>query len=320
MEKWWENKCRLCILIINYGDSKDIKECIKSILDSDLNHLSFIVIVDNNAVNSDLENILNFYPYVKILNPERNLGFAKGNNFGFTWISKNIDFDYLLLLNSDTLLKNDTLSILLENADYLPEYKVFTPLIITDSSVPRIWYAGGNINWIKVTPVINRIGTIFSDYFIKSGPTCFASGCAILFRKNYFYNREKIFDPFFFMYDEDFDLCIELLENNDVIWFVSNAIVIHKCQGSQNTGGVSKPINQLSPGNPNLNFYLENTIPNRYYIVLKHFRGIKKLLINLSLTFYWLLKTVQYFINLNFSGGFTVIKAIMVSVFRGVNR
>jgi GT2 family glycosyltransferase len=304
----------LCIVLVNYRNDEDTVACVKSIHDSGYSPKPEIVVVENSGGPSNIESVLSYYPGIKILNPGKNLGFAEGNNYGIRYAAHSLVFDFLLILNNDTLLKKDTLSNLVSFAKLHPELLFTAPVIVTMDSPSRIWFGGGGFLFSRMTAIINHIGEKFADCPIPEQYTDFASGCALLVSSRFEKLEDGIFDPFFFMYDEDLDLSLTIKEKWGAIGLVSNSVVEHKCQGSQANENTTK-INQLAPGSKNLIFYLKNTVKNRYYIIEKHFNGSRRFLLKSSVTIYWIAKSMQFFINCRFDAGFLVLSETFKSIF-----
>ena len=161
----------------------------------------------------------------------------------------------------------------------------------------------------KLSVNINKIGQ--NNHDLKSQYVEFASGCAMFFKTSYLMSNSG-FDSNFFMYDEDVELCLRIKADGKKIYFTNESIIYHKCQGSQKENA-KKEINQLHPYNPNLEFYLSLTIPNRFYIIDKHFNSFDKIYRKLTLTGYWLAKAMQYLLYGNFKVSFLTIKWIIKS-------
>jgi GT2 family glycosyltransferase len=295
---------------LNYNNNNDTIDCVSSVYNSENIELPFVVVINNSDNESHLVDALGSYTDLKVLFPGKNLGFSKGNNFGIKWALENLNFDFLMVLNNDTLLQKDTLHKLISYANNNPEVTLFAPCIITAEEPPRIWYAGGDLKYSRMTARISHIEEHFGDLILINSVTRFASGCAFMISHKMYDFNEPLFDPNFFIYDEDVELSLRLLKNKKVIQFVSDAIVIHKCQGSQHHE-TQKIINQLSPRSRNLLFYLEHTIRNRYYIISKHFHGFEKFRRKLEVTFYWILKSCEYALHFNLRASSVVINKIL---------
>ena len=94
---------RISVISVNYNGYS--LTC--AMIDSLRRHVTTpleIVIVDNGSARDEAAPLRERYPDVKVLRSERNLGFAGGNNLGFAAATG----DYLLLLNNDTEVTEDT--------------------------------------------------------------------------------------------------------------------------------------------------------------------------------------------------------------------
>jgi GT2 family glycosyltransferase len=301
------NKYKVAVVLVNYNGFEDTIACVKSILNTE-GEKPFIILVDNNSFNNNgliklRENLNN----VHIILSKKNVGFGKANNMGIDWALKNLQTDYIFLLNNDTEIEPDCINILLHNFPKNDDTVLISPKILTYENKPRIWYGGGLINYTRISVNIYEIGKLNKD--IKSRYTEFASGCAMLFKTDYL-KTKLCFDPYFFMYDEDLELSLRILKENKKIYFENDAIIFHKCQGSQKVN-TTKEINQLHPNNPNLEFYLSLTIPNRFYIINSHFKHFYRIWRKMTLTAYWLGKSVQYLLFRNFKMSALTIRLII---------
>jgi GT2 family glycosyltransferase len=299
----------IAIVLVNYNGFEDTRDCLVSI--SKVNgEQPYVVIVDNNSKDKDdLKKLSETYNYLHIIYNDSNVGFGKANNLGIDWVVKNLDTDFIFLLNNDTEINKDTLENLILNFPNNQETVLVSPKILTYEKNPRIWYGGGFINYKRISVNVSGIGQVNQD--LKSQYVEFASGCAMLFKTEYL-RLNSSFDSNFFMYDEDVELCIRILKDNKKIYFINEAVIYHKCQGSQKANA-KKEINQLHPDNPNLEFYLSLTIPNRFYIINKHFTSFYKIWRKLTLSCYWAAKAIQYLLFGNSKMAFKTIKLIVRS-------
>ena len=120
---------RISVISVNYNGY----DLTCAMIDSLRRHVTTpleIVIVDNGSARDEAAPLRERYPDVKVLRSERNLGFAGGNNLGFAAATG----DYLLLLNNDTEVTDDTLHYLCETLDgdrsigaVCPKIRFFAP-------------------------------------------------------------------------------------------------------------------------------------------------------------------------------------------------
>lgn len=96
----------LSIIIVNYKTLELTTSCIDSILKSNTKSLDYeIIVVDNASEDGSIESIQNQFKSVKTIINHENQGFSKANNLGM----KASVGDYVLLLNSDTIVELNTL-------------------------------------------------------------------------------------------------------------------------------------------------------------------------------------------------------------------
>ncbi|HMQ79125.1 MAG TPA: glycosyltransferase family 2 protein, partial [Ignavibacteria bacterium] len=103
----------ISVIIVNYNVKELLEQCINSIFSASAGLKVEVIIVDNNSFDGSVEFLKNKFPdnpQLKIIESPINLGFAKANNLG----AKEAKGDYLLILNPDTILQEDTLTRSLE--------------------------------------------------------------------------------------------------------------------------------------------------------------------------------------------------------------
>ena len=94
----------LSIIIVNYNVEYFLHQCLKSIQSAKKNIELEVIVVDNNSVDNSVD-MLKKFPYVKLILNKINSGFSKANNQAIK-IAKG---EYILLLNPDTVVQEDTL-------------------------------------------------------------------------------------------------------------------------------------------------------------------------------------------------------------------
>ena len=93
---------KLSIIIVNFNGKHFFDACLKSIVEN-VPFAHEVIVVDNASSDGSVEYLRNNYMHVRVIENERNLGFAAGTNLGAGLAQG----DYLLLLNNDTLLLDD---------------------------------------------------------------------------------------------------------------------------------------------------------------------------------------------------------------------
>ncbi len=165
-----------------------------------------------------------------ILN-ERNLGFAEGNNVGIRYAIEYLRPTYTLLLNNDTVVHPDFLSLLVETAQSEEMVGAVGPAIYPYDDPSGLQELGGKINmWTgKRTRIIRNSKRSHIETHVD-----FVSGASILFNAE-IVGKVGLLDPDYFMYVEDIDWCYRIKKKGYSILVNPNSSVWHK--GSMSTGG-----------------------------------------------------------------------------------
>lgn len=111
-------KIDISVVIVNWNTKKLLEDCLASIKKEVGESEDFkyeVIVVDNNSEDGSQKMVETKFPQVKLLQNKENLGFAKANNQAFK-IAKG---KYVLLLNSDTYLLENSLKKLLEKVQQL---------------------------------------------------------------------------------------------------------------------------------------------------------------------------------------------------------
>ena len=99
---------KVAIIILNWNNYADTKECLKSL--ENLTYPNYeIIVVDNGSTDGSAARLEAEFPQFKFIKNEENLGFAGGNNVGIKYALEQ-GANYVLLLNNDTIVSPDFLT------------------------------------------------------------------------------------------------------------------------------------------------------------------------------------------------------------------
>ena len=131
-------KTKLSIIILSWNTEKLLKDCLKSI-EKEAEILKKqkieVIVVDNGSTDESAEMVKKDFPEAKLIKNNKNLGFAKGNNIG---INK-AQGEFIMLLNSDTVLEKGSLKTLLDFG-FLKKDSALSPLLFLPNNKPQIDY------------------------------------------------------------------------------------------------------------------------------------------------------------------------------------
>ncbi len=108
---------KLSIIIVNYNVKHFIEQCLHAVLNAGRNTSFEVFVVDNNSVDGSVQLIKDKFPTVKLIENKRNTGFSVANNQAIR-LSRG---EYVLLLNPDTVVQEDTFEKVIHFMDAHPE-------------------------------------------------------------------------------------------------------------------------------------------------------------------------------------------------------
>ncbi len=284
-----EQTPEISIITINYNGLKET--CM--LVDSLRRHVSVnyeLIIVDNGSAINEAELLQLRYPETRCIRSEINRGFSGGNNIGIQAAKGK----YLLFLNNDTFVTDDSLHFLCEKLDSKPEIGGVSPKIKFAFSPQHIQFAGYT-PLSAITLRNNLIGFDEKDrgQYNSSTPTPYLHGAAMMVKKEII-EQVGLMPEIYFLYYEELDWCTQMTDKGYELWYEPRATVFH--QESRTTG-------QNSPLKA---FYLSR---NRLLYAWRHRRGSQLIF---SLLYQWCIAVpkniIIYLSKAKHSQAFAVLK------------
>jgi GT2 family glycosyltransferase len=224
----------LSIIIVNYNVKEFLQNLIHSISKSSPKISREIIIVDNASNDGSVEFIKEKFPEVNLIANNKNLGFSKANNIGM----KLAKGKYILLLNPDTFVSEDTFEKMIEFFDSKPEVglagcKILNPdgtlQLACRRSFPGPWTSFCKVTGLSKLFSKTRLFAKYNLTYLDSDQTYEVdaiSGSFMMFRKELY---EKIggLDENFFMYGEDLDFCYRTQKSGYKVYYVHSTQIVH---------------------------------------------------------------------------------------------
>lgn len=283
------------IVTINYNQLTHTVELLNSLKNVDYPNIE-VIVVDNNSKEDPTQTLHSKSPSTLLVKSEVNLGFAGGNNLGL----KKAKGDYILLLNNDTEVKPDAISILVKFFETKAKAGICCPLILFHNSGETIQYAGStSIN--ALTGRNSRIGFKEKDrgQFKQPYETSFAHGAAMMIKKSVI-DQVGPMPELYFLYYEELDWCEKIKNNGYEIYVVPESKIYHKESMSTGKDSTLKT------------YYLTR---NRLLFMRRNTRGIPKLIFIL---FFVLIAIPKQFLKFVLRGKFShakeLIKALLWNI------
>jgi hypothetical protein len=234
------------VIIVSWNTRQLTLACLESLYRTTERKDLEVIVVDNASVDGTPELVKAHFPHARVLVSAANLGFGRAVNLAATGATGR----YLLLLNPDTIVLDDAVDRLLHFAELNPAARIwgggtlFEDETTNPSScweLPTLWsvfcnafalchlFPGSTLfnsesfgGWSRDT--VREVGMI--------------SGCFLLIEQTLFRSLGG-FDPLFFMYGEDADLCARARNFGARPLFTPDAAIVHLGRQSDTAGKTS---------------------------------------------------------------------------------
>jgi GT2 family glycosyltransferase len=229
------NAMKLSILIVNWNSKDYVRKCLESLRNDTLNAAPQIVVVDGGSFDGCAGMIAAEFPEVEFVQSPDNIGFGRCNNLGFNLVKG----EFVLLLNPDTEVFPGAIERLMETLERHPDAGIVGA---------RLLNPDGSLQEASIHPLPTPLNTALdTDRRRKrwwarhglagdGGPMVVeaVSGACMLMRSKLF-RQLGGFNPVYFMYAEDMDLCLKVHRTGLRVYHVPTALVTHHGGGSSRT-------------------------------------------------------------------------------------
>jgi len=244
----------LAIIITNYNTKDLLDNCLSSVFKANHSPKGIeVIVVDNASNDGSVKMVEKKYPQVKLIESRQNLGFSKGNNLA----AASSDSDYLLFLNSDTVIEKDALVKPLKYLKNHPKTGALTiKLILNNGEIDYDNRRGFPTPWNTFCRLfgLSKLfpqSTFFNAYHLgfkpikKPTPIPVIAGSFFMISNKVF---EKIgrWDEDYFFYGEDIDLCYRLKEAGYQVTYYPKVSTLHLKGASSGIRKETKEITQAS--------------------------------------------------------------------------
>ena len=280
------NAPKVHIIIVNYGTPYDTLECLDSVVSNDYDNYQVIIVDVGNKNNS--KKIIGEWIEKKpetgftLLTEKENKGFAYANNIGIRYVLKQKDYDFIWLLNNDTVIKEDSLSKLVECYYRYNKNK-------------KVGFIGSKIVDYKERDLIQNVGGLFNKwtgYSVLKGldekdkgqfdtddlKVDYIVGASMFFHSSLI-NDTGLMPEDYFLYYEDVEWCLKAKHAGFVNISCNNSVVFHKQGVSTGTKLITNESfneNKKYLYSSYILLYKRNfrsLLPIAYFILFKHFAG-----------------------------------------------
>jgi GT2 family glycosyltransferase len=235
---------RLSIILVNFNGGELLRNCLRSIAAHGGGIAREVILFDNGSTDGSPETATGDLPDIRVIRSAENLGFSAANNAA----AKTAAGEYLLFLNTDTVLNGNSLAPMMGWLDEHPDAGAIGPkLLFADGqfqfSSGRLPGVGVEFQQMIMHTLTRKSRKFFTPLFrpLFSGvrATGWVTGACLMVRSAVF-REVGGFDEEMFMYFEDKDLCKRIADAGWKVVYVPVASVVHVLAGSSRNVGNSR--------------------------------------------------------------------------------
>ena len=221
------------LIIVSFNTREVLRESLQSVERESGDLRIEIFVVDNNSRDGSVEMLEAEFPYIHVIRSEVNLGFGAANNVALEFATGR----YIVLLNSDAFLCPNAITTAIHNMDEHPE----------------VGLAGGRLvgRDFSLQPSARMFPSVLSDFLVMTGlahkfpgsrffgrfdrtwadpmqaaEVDWVPGAFSIIRPQAL-RKVGFFDPVFFLYSEEVDLCLRIQKAGYKIMYWPEIVVIH---------------------------------------------------------------------------------------------
>ncbi len=229
---------QLTIIIISHNTKNILRACVESIY-STISKTSFeLIVVDNASSDGSAEMVKTIFPRAIVISNALNVGFSKASNQAI----KISTGEYVMLLNSDTLLVAGAIDTLVDFMDSQHDAAAVGPKILNiDGSLQSKGFYFPSVSWAFITLLrVNKILTeqkkrkIFHRFCWSEDDTKsvdWVSGCCLVVSKEAI-KKIGMLSEDFFMYSEEVEWCYRAKKNGFKVWYLPITQIYHLNEAS----------------------------------------------------------------------------------------
>lgn len=224
----------LSVVILSFNTQKLLEDCLISIFKKTTNIDFEVIVVDNASVDGSVGMVKKKFSQVKLIINSENLGFAKGNNQAI----QKAKGEFILLLNSDTVVKEQSLEKMVKFMRAYPEAGVVGPKLLNEDgtfqpSAGR--FPNLPVVWIMLFKEKFGGSQLVRASYSETREVDWVMGAALMVRKEIL-NKTGLLDEKIFMYYDEVEWCYRIKKAGFKVYFYPEPKIIHLWQKSSLSG------------------------------------------------------------------------------------
>lgn len=223
----------ISILIVSFNTKDVLRECLESVQLSSRGLNVETIVVDNNSRDNSVQMVREEFPWVHVIESKENLGFGRANNLAFEAAHGR----YIVLLNSDAFLQRNTLSLSLEKMEADPSVGLASGRLVGrdgvlqpsarmfPSPMRQLLVISGLADRFPKSRFFGQADRTWADPMQAAEVDWVPGAYSIIPAR--ILHEHGFFDPRFFLYYEEVDLCLRIQNAGFKIMYWPEICIVH---------------------------------------------------------------------------------------------
>lgn len=245
------NKAKVVFVLLHYNEIGVTHSAIEHIRKLEKSEVCHIVVVDNCSPDKSGTALMGEFAndsFVSVIQTPQNLGFAKGNNYGYAYAKRNFSPGVIVVMNNDVMIEQANFVPTLLGLPVASEYEILLPVIINKEGVNQNPFrekglSTGNIvsgflnvlllNVIYSIPGFNKWWMrrrkdkkTRNEHICQEASMMVPHGACVIFTHKWISSEDIAFVPDTFLYGEE-DLLFEYVMSKGYHTYFTKALTVH---------------------------------------------------------------------------------------------
>ncbi len=229
-----KNESTVSVCMVSLDCWKVLGACLDSLARTAPGIECEIILVDNASSDGTVERVREGYPHVRLICNDRNVGFTRATNQAMAQSRG----DYLLWLNTDTILQPETIPALVRFLEDHPQAGIAGPKVLNPDGTFQPQCRRGLPTPMASIFYMLRLERLFphsrwtGQYLLSHLPinqahrVAAVSGCCLLARRGLLKDIGSL-DEDFFGFGEDIDWCVRATKAGWEVWYFPGSELVH---------------------------------------------------------------------------------------------
>ena len=221
------NKPSVAIIILNWNTAHYLRRFLPSVISSTYSNKN-IYVIDNASTDDSIATLENEFPSVNVIKMQTNIGFAAAYNIAIDQIKS----DYFLIVNSDIETTPGFIEPIIDLMETRREIGICQPKLLSLDEKNMFEYAGAAGGWIDSLGYPFAKGRVLltiekDEHQYDTVEEVFWATGACMFVKQEVFSKIGGFYDYYYMHQEDIDLCWRAYNSGFKIYTCPKSVVHH---------------------------------------------------------------------------------------------